>query len=93
MNNFALVLTEELGQRGIDLGELSPLLVEHGADEWDARPSTIATALYAERVGERPALHPKTWAALNKILGDLGREEFVVLMWTYYLDGIDVDAA
>jgi hypothetical protein len=89
MNRFALLLTEELEREGIGLGELPELLLEAGADDYDALPGSLVAVLTATPDNPGIGWHPDTWNALREVLGDPPKDRILSLLKAFYF--VDTD--
>jgi len=94
LSKFGELVEEHLRVRGFDLGELSELLLDAGADEYDAHPGVLATTLTAAPSDNFViGWCPRTWTALGKVLGNPPRERMLPLLKAFYFLGPDEEPA
>jgi hypothetical protein len=94
LSKFGELVEEHLRVCGFDLGELSELLLDAGADDYDAHPGVLAATLTAAP-SDTFAIGwcPRTWTALGKVLGNPPRERMLPLLKAFYFVGPDEEPA
>jgi hypothetical protein len=94
LSKFGELVEEHLRVCGFDLGELSELLLDAGADDYDAHPGVLAATLTAAP-SDTFAIGwcPRTWTALGKVLGNPPRERMLPLLKAFYFVGPDDEPA